>query len=170
MDRHSLPAVGRHTVVHAVGRHSSLPAIGRYKKNVMILYSEHVTAPSSTNCERLSTPSGRKSVLHVRACTEPAGTGFGDVCFERGGEKWAKKSHTPTHTHHTHKYRNTQNKAPYPRIRTAVKRLSFSCVQNTTKEKKSSFTYAPRQSITRRASEAGLFFFGCLFIEARARG
>ena len=121
MDRHSLPAVGRHAVVvHAVGTHS-LPAVGRNKKNVtrylvhgMILYFEHgphrhvptnVAAPSSTNnCERLSTHQDEKvSCVCVRAQIPWGLDLFGGVCVERGGEKWAKKrlnhTHQPINTH-----------------------------------------------------------------------
>ena len=106
VDRESLPAVGRYSV-HAVDRHS-LPAVARHKKNVTfsILNTAqhrhvltHVAAPSSTNCERLPTPPGRESVFRVCACTEPAGTGFGDVYVERSGETRTKQMLNHTHTH-----------------------------------------------------------------------
>ena len=119
MDRHSLPAEGRLTVVHAVDRHS-LPAavVGRHKKNVLILYFEHGPGP----CQHVSTdmrlhalphldrrtvnefpPDQDEKVSSVCACTEAAGTGFGGVCVERGGERWTKKmlnqTHQLTHIH-----------------------------------------------------------------------
>ena len=59
-----------------------------------------VAAPvnRSTNSERLTTAPTREGSVSVYARTEPAGTGIGAVCVERGGQRDRKKveSHTRT--------------------------------------------------------------------------
>ena len=53
-------------------------------------------------------------------CTEPAGTGIGAVCVERGGQTWPKQR---LNLDDTHTNRKTPSKAPYPGIRAVMKRL-----------------------------------------------
>ena len=66
--------------------------------------STHVATPSSANSSRLTTALAREGFVSVCACTEPAGTGIGAVCVERGGQTWPNKmmdhtyDDTVTHT------------------------------------------------------------------------
>ena len=98
-------------------------------------YAYTVAAPSSTNCERLPTQPGREGVLRVCASTEPAGTGIGDVCIERGGEAWTEKmlNHTrkPKHRHTEKLKEGTLPSCP-------------SLYEEASKEKKAGFARAPR--------------------------
>ena len=86
----------------------------------------HVAAPSSTNCERVTAAPPRERFVRMCACTDSAGTGFGAVSVEHGGQTcpnkmWNHDDNTPIHTLTS---RKTQNKAPYPpRMRAVVKRL-----------------------------------------------
>ena len=116
----------------------------------------HVAASSSTNAERLSPARAREGFVCVFACTEPAGTGNGAMCVERGGQMWPKKllnTHDDTVAQtHTLAYRETQNKVPY--FRTTCFEEAF--FRKKTKKKR----LARHISIQpRRAVLASTFFF-----------
>ena len=69
---------------------------------------------SATNSQRLPTaPARERFVSSACACTEPAGTGTGAVCVERGGQTWSpQKIMNQTHML-THTCGETENKALY---------------------------------------------------------
>ena len=53
-----------------------------------MLLKTHVTAPGSTNSERLTAKPAREGFVFF-ACTEPIETGIGAVCVERVRPKWS---------------------------------------------------------------------------------
>ena len=70
---------------------------------------------SLTNSERLTTAPAREGFVSVCACTEPAGTGIGAVCVERGRQTWPKKLSNHTHAMTPILDKETMNEAPYSR-------------------------------------------------------
>ena len=55
------------------------------------------TYSSSTSSERITTAPAREGVFIVCACTEPAGSDYGAVCVERGGQTLPNKMLNHTH-------------------------------------------------------------------------
>ena len=80
----------------------------------------HVAAPtsSSINSKRLTTTPIQESFVSMCACTEPAATGIGTVCVERGGQTGPKKMLNHAHTE------KQKPRRPTP-VRSVMKRLFF---------------------------------------------
>ena len=91
---------------------------------LLVAVKTHLAAPASTNSQGLAAKPAQEELSVICACTGPVGTGLGAVHVECGGQTCPKKNVDLRKHAQTHKQRKS-SKAPYPRMRSDMKRLFF---------------------------------------------